>query len=118
IDDPSKWVSGEPVGAWIWANTLVLYPKPESSIDEGLKVRYTKSPDPITDSVQELELSRLYHNRVVEYCLTQAYELDEDWPAVEQKSAQYAAGIQAQSEAESWTERTSYPTITILPEDY
>lgn len=85
--------SGRPTHFWSWANQINLYPQPDTSDPDDMKIFYTRQPTAITTVNDTPELPLEYHNRIVEYCLAQAYELDENWAAAQQKSQQFSAGV-------------------------
>lgn len=115
FDLSSAWITGVPEVAWIWANTIALYPVPNTS--GSLKVYYTRNPIEITAGTDTPELPTKYHLRIVEYCLAQAYEMDENWDAAGNKVSQFSSSINAMRDDEKWTDRSFYPTITVLEED-
>lgn len=115
FDDETTWATGTPEVAWIWANNISLYPIPTSA--GTLKVYYTRVPVEVTAMIDSPELPVKYHPRIVEYCLAQAYEMDENWDGAGNKSSQFVTSISEMREEEKWTDHTYYPTITVLPED-
>jgi hypothetical protein len=108
---------GLPRFVWVYANTLNLYPIPDSSITMALKVYYTRLPVLVANDADTPELPLQYHPRIVEYCLQQAYELDEDWAASGNKNAQLVDGLNSLKDQDKWTQRASYPVITVMPWD-
>lgn len=102
---------------WIWANQLVLYPSPSSSAIQ-LKIYYTRQPVDVSQVSDTPELPPQYHNRIVEYCLQQAYELDENWQAADLKATQFSQGVNQLKENVDWVERDFYPMITSTDLDY
>lgn len=117
-DDFAQFPVGTPLYWWAWAGSYVLYPKPDANITGGITVYYSSFPFTVTSDTDVPGIGIEYHPRIVEYCLTQAYELDEDWEAVQAKQSQYVSALNDQLEEEKWTGRQHYPVITILDEDY
>lgn len=116
VGDPTSQVTGEPTQFWIWANKMYLYPVPNS--DNGtLKLFYNRFPAEVTSITDPLELDSKYHKILVDYCLQQAYELDEDYQASQMKEAQVSSNLSAFLDDEKWTQKSTYPTITTLAED-
>lgn len=115
-ENPAAYVLGTPVHFWIYANKLTLYPTPNTS-GVLLKIYYTRIPIAVSVDANIPELHVKYHGRIVDYVLQQAYEMDENWEASGNKSAQLVAGLNSLKEADSWTERSTYPVITVLAED-
>lgn len=107
---------GTPQRFWIWANQIFLYPRPDGSDPDDLKIFYTKQPTPVVNAADTPELPTQYHNRIVEYCLQQAYELDENWAAAQAKAEQFVGGINELKDNVDWVERDFYPSIVSVPE--
>lgn len=109
---------GQPSHYWVWAGVINLYPQPTTSDPDDLQIFYTRQPANLTALTQTPELPLEYHNRIVEYCLAQAYELDENWEAAQQKASQFNNGLASLKGKEEWTTRDYYPSITSVPEDW
>ena len=101
---------GTPQQFWIWANTINLYPAPDSV--GTLKIFYTRQPATVTLVTDTPELPLQYHNAIVQYCLKQAYELDENWAAVQVKSSEFDTATKLLKDNNDWAERDFYPMIT------
>lgn len=108
---------GTPVVYTIYAGKLILYPMPETSITNALKIYYTRKPTDVDSSDDTPDLPLLYHETLVKYCLQQAYEMDEDWEASTSKSTELAADLSLLRGREDWKQQDTYPTITVLTED-
>lgn len=109
--------SGTPVMFWLWSvKNLQVYPVPTAPITDGLHIIYSRQPVAVTLAADTPELPTQYHNRIVEYCLQQAYELDENWQAASQKQQQFTDGVTRLKADEEWGARDFYPSITSLPE--
>ncbi len=111
FDDTTNYPSDIPTAFWVWANQLTLYPNP-SGIKE-LRIYYTRQPVAVSILADIPELPLQYHNRLVEYCLQQAYELDENWAAAETKKTQFMSGVNNTKDNVDWAERDFYPNITM-----
>lgn len=111
FDDTSNYPSDVPTHFWIWANQLTLYPNP-STANKELKIYYTRQPVAVVLLADIPELPVQYHNRLVEYCLQQAYELDENWAAADAKKTQFTTGVNNTKDNVDWAERDFYPSIT------
>jgi hypothetical protein len=116
-EQSGNYQSGTPVLAWIYANRVVLYPTPNTSGGSLLKIYYTRLPVEVALDADIPEFHVKYHPRIVEFVLQQAYEMDEDWAASGNKSAQFVSGLNTLKDSDSWVEQNTYPTILILPED-
>lgn len=109
--------STNPLVYHIYENTMIVWPIPPADFSNAISIYYTRMPVEVTASSDVPELAVKYHNRIVEYCLQQAYELDEDFNASQVKASQFTVGVNEQLESESWATRDFYPTIMVLPED-
>ncbi len=110
-------VRGTPVAFWTWANRISLHPTPDRSIVGALTLYYTKQPRPVAQGGDIPEVPPQYHNRIVEYCLQMAYELDENWAAAQAKQTQFTQGVDEQRAREMWNTQDYYPVITSSPEE-
>lgn len=114
--DPNNPSTGTPEIFYVWATEIRLFPVPAADGDE-IKLYYSQFPPPVTTISDPLSIPVKYHNRIVEYCLQQAYELDENFEASSLKGQQLSSSLTQMAEDQSWTEHTHYPTVTVLPED-
>lgn len=101
----------------VWNNVITLFPKPNSSVTAGLSIYYIKQPASVANLADNLSLPLQYHNAIVNYCLSQAYELDEDLEKATFKKGQYEAEMMKLNDRNKWTSQQYYPRITTLPED-
>ena len=85
--------NGEPTHFWSWATKISLYPQPTEADADDLQIFYTRQPAVVAAVGDTPEVPMEYHSRIVEYCLAQAYELDENWAAASQKSQQFSSGV-------------------------
>jgi hypothetical protein len=115
--DSHNYERGNPQIYWLWQQKLNIFPVPDGSLTGGLTIYYSREPVKITTINDTPELPARYHTRIVEYCLKQAYELDEDYGASQVKDAQLNAGLTDMLEQEKWQSKDFYPMITILSDD-
>lgn len=107
--------SGVPTHYWIWGGQVSLYPIPSNSTSV-LKMYYTRIPVQVTLTSDTPEVPVQYHQRIVEYCLAQAYELDANPSQQNYKMGQFTSGV-AQTDTDSWQPRGVYPSITLSVDD-
>jgi hypothetical protein len=100
-----------------YAGTVNLWPKPSTSYAAGLTVFYSKVPTLITTLGQTLSVSDSYFKAVVDFCLTQAHEMDDNYQAAGSKAQQFETALQVQANR-THAQDAFYPTIIMLPEDY
>lgn len=115
----SIYPTGRPTHFSVYATSIQLYPAPDNNAVTGgsLQIFYTRRPLETTTTNDTPELPVQYHNRIVEYCLQQAYELDENWGAAQAKAQQFEKGVNELRNEQTWSARDFYPSITTLPED-
>lgn len=92
IPNVGNGATGVPTHFTVFASKLDLHPTPNFADPNDLQLYYTRAPIPVAKPEDVPEVPLQYHNRIVEYCLGKAYELDENWPAAQIKSQQFAEG--------------------------
>jgi hypothetical protein len=100
---------------WVYARTIHFIPTPQ--VDFELTLFYTRDPAEVGSLNETFDLPVAYHSRILEYCLKQAYEMDENYQASSLKGQEFITNLQTQMNQESWAQQSSYPTIRVLPED-
>lgn len=115
---PTQVPVGVPQTFWVYAQTITLYPTPSTAGATDLTLFYTRSPTELTALSQTPEIPTQYHNRIVEYCVAQAYELDDNLNASQAKLAQFKSGIESSRGDLDFVPQDVYPGITSLPSDY
>jgi hypothetical protein len=100
-----------------YAGTVNLWPKPNTSVPAGLTIMYSKAPELITVLGQTLSVPDSYFKAVVDFCLTQAHEMDDNFQASNVKQQQFETALQVQANR-THAQDGMYPTIIMLPEDY
>lgn len=108
--------SGSPSIWFERSGVINLYPKPSQSITGGLTVFYNKLPTKVTGDTDVLSVPDGYFKAVVDFCLTQAYMLDENAQLAQITDTQYNTGLMQRANR-SDENRNTYPTINFLPED-
>lgn len=114
-NDPQETQSGNPTLFTRWGSSFILYPKPDAV--KQIKLLYLQRPTQVTTGANTIPVPDEYFNRVVEYCLQQAYQTDEDWEAASQMSGQFSDGLTRLKEHEMIGTTEYFPTITVLPDD-
>lgn len=113
--DPKEDASGTPILYTRHVNDLILYPVPD--VVKSIKIWYFQRPTEVTVTTDQLPFAVEYHTRIVEYCLQQAYQTDEDWDAAERMKGQFEDGMVKLARLENSSDEEFYPTITVLPDD-
>lgn len=111
-DIPAFYTRGDASG------TFRIWPRPQTSITNGLKVIYSRYSTDLSTLNDALDLPEYYHQYVLEYCLMKAYEMDEDWEAADKKAAYVQSTLDFNNNREAWFGRQTYPVIGVVDEDY
>jgi hypothetical protein len=101
----------------IFSGKIILFPIPDTSVVDALKIYYNRKPVDVAGSSDTPDLPELYHEALVKYCLQQAYEMDEDWDASQLKGSALDSDIALLRGREEWREQETYPVITVRQED-
>jgi hypothetical protein len=113
-DNPDNFPTGTPLYYWVYADKLTLYPAPNSV--EDLTLYYTVLPQAVDTDDDVPGVPVEYHNRIIDYCLAQAYELNGDLNASQIKMNQFTEGRREMSGKPTEAETGPYPFITDLSE--
>jgi hypothetical protein len=106
--DPTAWFEEE--------GNLILYPKPTTGYVQGLTFRFTALPTKVTTNTDALTIPDSYYSALVQYCLSQAYELDENAQMAQMKSQQFEKTLGLHSNR-TVTQNSDFPTIRLDLED-
>lgn len=120
-DDPRKTAVSDIPDVWYERNGVItFYPTPQKDFTDGLKLEYVKQPDNVTyiSTSQILSVPDRYINELVNYVMTQALELDENYTAADYKRNQFREGLDRQSLRENVVQIASYPQVMPDPDDY
>jgi hypothetical protein len=91
-------VSGIPMYWYTWANQIYLWPVPTGT--KTISVNYSKIPVSVAVSSDFLGVPDRYYDRVCEYVMSKAYEMDEDWPANQSTRKQFEDKLMEANNAE------------------
>ena len=115
-NDPNRVQTGQPQLWWEWGGSFTFWPTPDVDATGGITIRYIKTPNNISNLADVLSVPDTLFNRLVEFVMGQAYELDENWAAADSKAAQFAQNLDSQA-ADKNIQYATYPVITVLEED-
>lgn len=115
--DGNYYAPGNPYIFMFYNGAINIFPKPNSSQESGIKIYYNRYPGTLAVDSDEIPLPLVYHNAILEFCLQQAYELDENWEGSGNKSAQFTSSINSIRELQEWQTQDEYPTIKVRAED-
>lgn len=117
-NDPSQpFGTAIPTVYSVWNSIVTLFPPPAIGVVNGINYFYVKHPAQVVNTSDALSVPVQYHKAVVDYCLSQAYELDEDLQKAAAKEQQFNAKTQELNDRNKWTHQDVYPSITRLPQD-
>jgi hypothetical protein len=114
-NDPLKTQHAFPIFWYEWAGTIFFYPVPDKVY--AIKVLYHKTPMLLVNASDKLNVPDNYFNRILEYVMSQAYELDEQFEAAGTKGAQFENKLLSMSLDEAYVNIDTYPMITVMAED-
>jgi hypothetical protein len=100
------------------AGVITLYPVPQKNFTNGLKLEYVQMPTAVTTSANTLSIPDRYLNELVNYCLVQAHEMDENYAAAQMKSSQFRQGLDRLNLKENISQSDLYPQVLPDPLDY
>lgn len=115
-EDPARIATGQPVIWYEWGGTFTFYPTPDYDVPNAITIQYIKRPIRVTEASDPLSVPDVYYNRLVEYVMGQAYELDENFTAADMKATQFAQNLQGTQGGDN-VQNNTYPSITVLDED-
>lgn len=93
-------------------NEIILFPLPNQNVAKGIKLHAARYAADVSQSSDALDVPPWLHTMVVNYCLSQAYEMDEDWEASQIKAQQVQGDLDFNSHRDAWFGRDTYPTVT------
>lgn len=118
-DDPKTNAKSKYPDVWYErAGVITFYPTPDTSFTNGLKLEYVKMPTPVTESSSPLGVPDRYLNNLVNYCMMNALEYDENYGAAQYKLVQFRDGLDRLSYKENISQTDMYPGVSPDINDY
>ena len=105
---------GSPTAAWVWAGKITLYPTPAAA--GSLEIDYIKTPTDVTNTGDTPIIPAMYHMRLVDYCLAQVAQQDDDLNRYQMKMEEFRTGVQNLKDQPEW-EQDEYPYIGVASRD-
>lgn len=109
--------NGNPEVYMLYGGTITLFPTPNKSITSGLRIYYSRFPVTVTSMADNLTVPDRYDESVIQFCLREAYEMDENADMAVLKANQFDSQVQKLKSQEKRSTTEYYPSITTLPED-
>lgn len=114
----SPYGPGIPEIFTVFANKITVFPKPLPPVEvNNITIFYMRHPTTVTQTADPLSVPVQYHKAIVDYCLQQAYELDEDVQKASFKKGEFDEKMMKLNDRNKWISQEYYPRITTLPED-
>lgn len=115
--DGTAYNASTPQFFTMYEGNVILFPSPDRSVTNGLKVLYSQKPTDVVTALDTPALPLIYHNTLVKYCLAQASLLDEDYEPAAMHQGNFDNDMQLLQTREAQEATATYPTITVLAED-
>lgn len=115
--DGTAYTSGHPRFFTMFEGKVILFPTPDESVTDGLKILYNQKPTDVVNLIDTPALPLIYHTTLLKYCMWQASLLDDDRdPALMYKN-DFQEDMSMLQTRESNEATATYPTITVLEAD-
>lgn len=115
--DGTTFNTGGPLYFTMYEGKIILFPTPDQSATQGLKVLYNQKPTDVVDQNSALALPLIYHPTIVKYCMWQASLLDEDMDPATMYQSNFVNDMQKLQTRETQEATARYPSITTLEFD-
>jgi len=116
-DDPSIKYIGQPKIWYEWDGDLYLHPASDKDVVGGLVIYYIQQPEDLASLSDAIQVPDRFYNQIVDYVLSQAYRLDENWAATQYQDARFRDSMNRIVGQEDLVDQEYYPTKTVLSED-
>ena len=103
---------------WERAGVISFYPVPESTLTNAFKLEYIKVPASLASFSDSVTVPDRYFNELVNYVMSQALEMDENFDAASFKAAQFRDGLNRLSQKDNVSVSEIYPTVMVDPLDF
>lgn len=117
--DPTSLVKAEKPEVWYErAGIITFYPVPSSTIVNGIKLEYVRTPEPLTSFTSVLSIPDRYFNELVNYVISQALEMDENYSGAAYKLGQFREGLDRLNLKDTLSQTDLYAQLMPDPDDY
>ena len=110
-------IRGRPTTCYVWAGQIVLYPTPDAI--KVLKTDYIRDPPNVliaNIAATDVPLPVGYHQRLIDYCLAQVAQQDDDMNRYQIKMLEFMTGVQSLKDQPEYTQDL-YPFISVGVDD-
>lgn len=116
--DPAKLLNAERPDVWYErAGIITLFPVPNKTVSNGLKLEYITNPVSLSLLSSALSIPDRYFNELVNYVIAQALEMDENYDASNMKLRQFRDGLDRLSTKDTLSQDSQYTAIMADPAD-
>lgn len=116
--DPEKMLKAERPEIWYErAGVITVYPVPNKTFTNGLKVEFIKNPANIITLSDTLGIPDRYFNELVNYVISQALEMDENYDAANYKFRQFRDGLDRLFTKDTQSQDSLYGGVLADPSD-
>lgn len=115
--DGTFYGSSMPYVYTVFNSAIKIFPPPDAAVAAGIKWYYNRTPTVIAALVGNFDLPAQYHNAILNYCLQQAYEMDENFQASQLKAGQVDSAIHNNKSGDNRNANEAYQVITVLADD-
>jgi hypothetical protein len=115
--DGTSYTQSHPVFFTMYEDKAILFPVPDGSMVQGLKVLYNQKPTDVANLADALSLPLIYHNTILKYCMWQASLLDEDHEPALMYKTDFHDDMNMLVNNETRDPIATYSTITVLAGD-
>lgn len=115
-NDPTRTQTGLPQYWYRWVNDLYFWPTPDATTTGVLEVYYLSVPEELNSESDLLGVPDKFYEALIQYVMSKAYELDEDYEASKQARDLFNQRLGDNFDDEKG-ETLFYPTIIVVDED-
>lgn len=115
--DGTAYSSGPPQFFTMYEDKATLFPIPDQSATNGLKVLYNQKPADVSAPGDSLSLPAIYHPTIRNYCLWQASLLDEDKDSAALFKSDFSDSVNDLRNHETKDPSNTYSVISVLEYD-
>lgn len=116
--DPQKTLTAERPEIWYErAGIISMYPVPSKNITNGIKLEFIKNPTALTVLSDMLGIPDRYFNELVNYVISQALEMDENYDAANYKFRQFRDGLDRLFTKDTQSQDSLYGGVLADPRD-
>jgi hypothetical protein len=117
--DPTGMVKGERPEVWYErAGVITFYPVPSKTFENAIKLEFVKTPTSIVNFFDTLSIPDRYFNELVNYVISQALEMDENYSAAAYKLGQFREGLDRLNLKDNLSQIDLYTQLLPDPDDY